>query len=666
MLDLCIIKVAVRSPVWRDFDYLIPDFLQNTGLQPGQRVIVPFGKRHVVGIILRIPSSTLIEKDKLKFVIDVLDERPIMDESIIKLSEWASDYYHYPLGEVLFGILPKRLRELRSCAFPSIGLSEVFPKKECHVNLSEKQNVAIHTINSMKGFEVVLLHGVTGSGKTEVYLRVIDACLQNNQQALVLVPEISLTPQTLQRFRDRFDVPIGVIHSGIKDSERLKTWQRGLSGEAAIIIGTRSAIFTPMRSLGVIIIDEEHDGSFKQQSGFRYSARDVAIVRAQQQKIPIVLGSATPSIETLHNAWQGRYHCISLPERVGNAKPPVVKIIDIRNERLVAGLSAVLLQTIAKHLQEGGQVLLFLNRRGYAPVLMCHHCAYVERCSRCDAYLTYHQSTQALQCHHCDYVKPYPNQCPKCRQSNLMPVGMGTERLEEELVKLYKSENVIRIDRDVTRTKGSLENLLTDFRDEKAKILIGTQMLAKGHHFPNLTLVAVIDADNGLFSIDFRAQERLAQLLVQVAGRAGREDKVGEVLIQTHCPDHPLLQCLLGEGYNAFAKRLLEERQQAQLPPFMHMALFRAEDKNEARSLEFLTQLKKALNIDKSQQIDLLGPIVAPMARRAGKYRAQLLVQSVHRPVLQALLKKQLADTWLKRQKQKIQWSLDVDPVEFL
>ena len=663
---MTIAKVIIRTPLWRDLDYLIPDDLIGVSIQPGQLVLVPFGKREVVGIVLHCLDHTDVDPNKLKSLISLLDDAPMLSAAILRLCIWASDYYHYPLGEVVFGALPLKCRQTKPFKIPAV-IAEYHADlvNTATFELSAEQQTAIDAINHMTGFGGVLLHGVTGSGKTEVYLQTIEHCLRQGKQALVLVPEISLTPQTVQRFQDRFNVPVVALHSGLKDSERFNNWLQAGSGHARVVIGTRSAVFVPMPQLGVIIIDEEHDASFKQQSGFRYGARDVAVMRAHQEQIPIMLGSATPSLESLKNAWQSnRYTYVTLPLRAGTAKPPRVQLLDIRDKSLTGGISEALFSAADRHLADGGQVLFFLNRRGYAPVLLCHHCGFSVQCPRCDSYLTYHQRKRQLSCHHCDYAAVAPKICPKCHQADLLPVGLGTERLEETLQARFPAQAIIRIDRDTTRKKGALEELLSQAHANEAPILIGTQMLAKGHHFNNLTLVAIVDADSGLLSTDFRALERLAQLLIQVAGRAGRETKMGEVFIQTHYPEHPMLQTLLHGGYTEFAKALLTQRKEVDLPPYSHLALFRAEDTKESVPMEFLTELKQQLSQQLSKKIMLLGPIEAVMPRRAGKFRAQLLIQSECRRELQLLLARVMASSWLKKQRQKIHWSLDVDPVD--
>jgi len=514
-----------------------------------------------------------------------------------------------------------------------------------------------------KGFHAYVLEGVTGSGKTEVYLQIIEDIIKQGKQALVLVPEIGLTPQLLDRFLQRLDGRIAIMHSGLNDEERLQAWLHTQAGSADVIIGTRSAVFSPLLRAGVIIIDEEHDLSFKQHEGFRYSARDLAVKRARDLDIPIILGSATPSLETLYNALQGRYETLLLPERAGNAKPPTINLLDVRSQKMEHGLSAQLLHKMKEHLERDSQVLLFLNRRGFAPVLMCHECGWHALCPRCDAHMTLHQSSSQLRCHHCGTEQYKPSACPKCKSDDLLQMGFGTERIEHALTELFPQYQVIRIDRDSTRRKGSMEKLLKEINNGKRQILIGTQMLAKGHHFPNVTLVSMLNADHGLYSSDFRASERMGQLILQVAGRAGREEKEGEVLIQTHHADHPLFKPLLKHDYPAFAKALIEERRQTELPPFTHLALLRAEAVDQQSPMIFLEQARLLLEQNKQKDVLLMGPFPALMERRAGRYRAQLLIQANNRKQLQSLFATSITQIENHKTAKKVRWSIDIDPV---
>ncbi len=530
--------------------------------------------------------------------------------------------------------------------------------------LNTEQAVAIATVNSSQGFGCFLLEGVTGSGKTEVYLNLIKPVLEKGQQALVLVPEIGLTPQTINRFKKRFNVPVEVIHSGLNETERLNSWLCARDKAAGIVIGTRSALLTPFADLGIIIVDEEHDTSYKQQDSLRYHARDVAVMRANKEQIPIVLGSATPALETLHNALVGKYHHLVLSNRAGSAVPTTNKVLDIKGAYLESGLSAALIAEMRKHLQAGNQVMLFLNRRGFSPALMCHECGWIAECKRCDAYYTYHQNSNEIRCHHCGSQQPIIHQCQGCGSTHLVTVGVGTEQLEKQLAELFPEFKTIRIDRDSTRRKGSLENALTSIRNGEYQILIGTQMLAKGHHFPDVTLVALLDVDGSLYSSDFRASERLAQLFIQVAGRAGRASKPGEVVLQTHHPEHSLLQALLTKSYRHFADTALQERKLAMLPPFSFLTMFRAESNHSEQVESFLRQVRHTLEAHPlfDEFCMVLGPTPAPLAKRAGKYRWQLLLQAQNRSTMQKLLASAKPAIQILPDAKKVRWTLDIEP----
>ncbi len=532
--------------------------------------------------------------------------------------------------------------------------------------LSPAQAAAVEAVTASDDrYTGFLLHGVTGSGKTEVYLRLIAGCLARGRQALVLVPEIGLTPQLVRRFRDRLPVPMAVLHSGLSAGERLDAWCRARDGEARVVIGTRSAVFTPLPQPGLIVVDEEHDASFKQQDGFRYSARDLAVLRGRRAGAPVVLGTATPSLESLNNARSGRYTLLELPERAGAARPPSVHVIDLRTQASRDGVSTTLVEAMHRHLGAGGQVLVFLNRRGYAPAWFCAGCGRVAGCDRCDARLVYHRYASAgrLKCHHCGHQRPAEAQCPDC-DSELMPVGQGTERIEQVLTDQFGRYPVTRIDRDSTRRKGSLEALLDEVRRDEPRILVGTQMLTKGHHFPRVTLVAVLNADQGLFGTEFRSNERLAQLIVQVAGRAGRAERPGEVFIQTAYPEHPLLMKLITDGYGGFAEAALEERREAHWPPFTSLAVLRASALEEKAPMTFLDNARRAGERLADSAVTLLGPAPAPMSRRAGRYRAQLLVQSPHRSGLQRFLAAWHPELAGLPGVRKVRWSIDVDPAD--
>jgi primosomal protein N' (replication factor Y) (superfamily II helicase) len=551
-----------------------------------------------------------------------------------------------------------------TAAATMVGSEPLFGVRAEGPELREEQRVAVDTIGRGLGrFGSFVLYGVTGSGKTEVYLRLVARVLEKGQRALVLVPEIGLTPQLVGRFRDRFDVPMAVLHSALTDHERLVAWREAFSGHARIVLGTRSAVFAPVPNLGIIIIDEEHDPSFKQhEGGFRYSARDLAVVRAQRADVPVVLGSATPSLESLHNVEGGRYTRLSLPNRAASAEPPRMALVDLRANPVHSGVSTPAIQAMERHLRDDGQVLVFLNRRGYAPTLLCTACGWIAPCQECDARLTVHMSAGRLRCHHCGFDSELPSRCPQCGFA-VKPVGQGTERIEEALTGLFPGVTLARLDRDVVRRRGDMEEVVRRMSSGEARILVGTQMVTKGHDFPNVTLVVVLNADQGLFSTDFRAPERLAQTIVQVAGRAGRGVKPGEVFIQTEFPGHPLLLSLLSEGYDGFARAALAERSQASWPPFSRLAAVRDSAKTAEHALEFLTEARKLAGTP-ARGVRLLGPVPAAMARRAGRFHAQLLIEGTGRSSLHSFL-----DSWLPAVEQlpsarRVRWALDVDPIE--
>ncbi|MFQ5644570.1 MAG: primosomal protein N' [Thiogranum sp.] len=726
-----ILEIAVPSPLYRSFDYRAAGAGTDNPPLPGTRILVPFGRRKVVGILLATKQGSELPADKLKDILEILDTAPVLDPGLMQLLIWAARYYHHPVGETLSTALPALLRkpaplpdthrlvwmlteagrrqspeklaraphqatvlrtltqhpqglEREALDVPLAVLSRLQGKgwirltepapapphnvvnatAEQHALTAQQQAAADAVQAGFGSFQAFLLEGVTGSGKTEVYLRLIEHLLPQHKQVLVLVPEIGLTPQLVARFRQRFAVEIAVLHSGLNDSQRLHAWRQAAAGSAGLILGTRSAVFTPLKNPGLIIVDEEHDASLKQQDGLRYSARDLAVWRARQLDIPVVLGSATPSLESLYNVQQGRYRLLDLPQRAGKALAPAMRLLDLRGQNMRDLLSTTLLEAMDAHLEKGGQILLFLNRRGFAPVLLCHACGWVAECRRCDARMTLHQRSGELRCHHCGSQRRIDAFCPACGSSELLGIGEGTERIEQALQERFPGIPVLRIDRDTTRRKGELEAALEAAGTGAARILLGTQMLAKGHHFPGVTLAAILDADQGLFSTDFRAGERMAQMIIQVAGRSGRAEKPGEVMIQTHHPDHPLLRQLVESGYPAFARAALAERREALLPPCASMALLRAEATDAAQPRAFLEAARELAEPCLSESLELWGPVAAPMERRAGRYRAQLLVQARDRAELQQLLQQWIPGFEGIRQARRVRWSIDVDPVD--
>ncbi len=722
-----VLRIAVAAPLPGLFDYLAPPGVAADRLVRGLRLRLPFGRGTRTGFLWEVSADTQVPRESLKQALELLDEEALLPPEDLQLLHWAADYYQHPLGEVLSTALPARLSGCPDQRPKAWRLSDAGRQQEtgeprraprqaqvmdflrgetAGVNrediyqavgpcpeiirrlqekgwieaceppppggefsqppvLGDKQALAVNEVSAALGsFRAFLLDGVTGSGKTEVYLNLIEQVIEGGGQVLLLVPEIGLTPQLQRRLLRRVRSPVALLHSAMADGERAGGWWQARSGKAAVVLGTRSAVFTPMPKLALILVDEEHDLSLKQQDGFRYSARDLAVRRAQQRGCPVLLGSATPSLESLRHAAAGRYRPLELPARAGGAKPPMMDLIDIRSVRLQDGLSPALLRLLSENLQAGQQSLLFLNRRGFAPILSCHDCGWVAGCPHCDARLTLHQATALLWCHHCGYSHPRVHECPQCKKSNLLALGQGTERLEGTLQRLFPEVPLARVDRDSTRRRGSLEQLLNDARAGKYPLLLGTQMLAKGHHFPEVTLVALLDVDQGLCGADFRAAERMAQLVVQVAGRAGRGEKPGRVLIQTRHPDHPLLQTLIHQGYGAFAEAALSERRQALLPPFSAQALLRAESTREDAPRRFLDAAMATA--EQNEGLEFWGPVPAPMERRAGRYRAHLLIQADERAKLQRFLSGWMSGLYQLKEARQVRWSLDVDPQEML
>lgn len=721
-------RIAVPSPLRRLFDYL-PPAAPHEPLRPGTRVRVPFGKRELTGVVVAAADASALPAAQLRPIAAVLDPEPAIPDELLALTLWAADYYQCPIGEALSAILPAPLRRtgavpqtgipcwhlstlalgLPDTAFAraprrqqalallrqgpqtpeqlkGAGISAVALRALADAGLIERRETRPATPDVLlaelpptlhpdqeqalaaiefHGYRAYLLHGDTGTGKTEVYLRAIAQVLRQGRQALVLVPEIGLTPQTVARFAQRFHGTIAVLHSGLGGGERARAWAQARDGSAGIVIGTRSAVFVPLRAPGILIVDEEHDLSFKQQDGFRYNARDVAVMRARSAGIPLVLGSATPSLESLHNARSGRYRLLRLVGRPGERAAPLWQLLDLRRGRLKEGLAAPAVQAIGKALAGGHQVLVFHNRRGYAPALLCHDCAWLARCPHCETRLTVHLASRRLICHHCELREALPPACPQCAGVNVLPLGQGTEKTEQILASLFPDTPVLRVDRDSTRRKNALNRLFDRLHSGGPCILVGTQMLAKGHHFPGVTLVVVVNADDGLMSTDFRGVERMGQLLTQVAGRAGRGDHPGTVLVQSHYCDHPLITTLVRDGYPAFAEQLLQERATAGMPPFRALALLRAEAREPQRAEALLAAARRA-GAALAQPVDFLGPLPAPLEKRGGRYRFQLSFGADTRSALQHLLTPLALLVEALPEARGVRWSIDMDPQEML
>ena len=737
-----IVRVALDIPLSTLFDYTVAE---GVAVAAGQRVTVPFGRRQMVGVVMECVIATDLPPERVKQVMQVLDDSVPLSSGLLDLLRFCSDYYRYPVGQVVLSALPARLRSDKPVICKPIsgyrltvsGIAldlDDFPKRkvvqrrilvklaeqpcnlaqlkalsatvgkqlkelvtegwvECFAlascqtagasiacrrldrverhtfnsvrTLTQEQRQVVEAVTQASGYTCFLLYGITGSGKTEVYVHLMHHALQRGGQILLLVPEINLTPQLEDYFRDRFpDVNLVSLHSGLSEGERLSNWQRAQSGTAQIVLGTRLSVFAELPELDLIIVDEEHDSSFKQQDGLRYSARDVAVFRASQRGIPVVLGSATPSLESYYNAQSGRYRMLRLTGRaLAVARLPAVRCVNINQTVMHHGLSENLLREIGQRIARKEQSLLFINRRGYAPVLMCGGCGWLSGCKHCAGKMVLHLSEQRLRCHHCGYQVRVPPACPECGNADLHPVGSGTQRVESVLQERFPDARILRVDRDSTRNKHAWHAMREQIHAHEVDILVGTQMLAKGHDFPGLTLVGVLNPDSALYSSDFRAAEKLFAQLAQVAGRAGRADKPGEVLIQTAFPDHPLFRALQAHDFDGWAAVQLAERRMAGFPPFIYQAMLRAEGRQENEVYAFLEQARAAAT-GLQHTVEIFGVVPAALPRRANHIRAQLLIQSGKRKELQQFLRiwQHLLEALPA---QKLRWSLDIDPMEF-
>lgn len=667
-----IARIALDVPLHRFFDYRVPENESLCASDLGLRVRVPFGNRAKIGILVELPETSDFPVTQLKTLESVLRDGPPLPPDWFRLCRFCAEYYQAPLGEVMLSTLPATLRRVDP---PKARTKQAVRKKLARTDppelTLEQQSVLERIALAGEGFNAYLLHGVTGSGKTEIYLRLVERALAKGKQILLLVPEINLTPQLETRIAARFpDDTLVSLHSELSEAARSRSWRAAADGSARIVLGTRLAVFTPMPELGLIVVDEEHDSSFKQQDGMRYSARDVAVFRARDCAVPIVLGSATPSLESWANATDprtpGRYTLLTLRERaVENARLPAVQRIDTRLEKLQDGLSAALLMAIEKRLLRGEQSLVFLNRRGYAPVLTCTCCGWISHCTRCAANLVLHLADGRLRCHHCGYEARVPKTCPTCGNQDIQPFGRGTQRLEAVLAERFPQARILRVDRDSAKSRKQWEALAKQIHAGEADILVGTQMLAKGHDFPMLTLVGALGADAALFAADWRAPERLFAQLMQVAGRAGRAELAGEVLIQTQFPEHPLYAALVRHDYPGFAQDQLKEREQAGFPPYAYQAMLRAEAPLMADSLAFLSEARAWPQASAYKDIVLYDPVPMRMARLANLERAQLLIESPSRRALQYFLAEWRSTLAAIKSPSRLRWHLEVDPAEF-
>ena len=733
-MSLDLVEVLIPIPLMEKFSYLPPKNNSNL-LKQGSRVLVPFGKRTLVGVVWSFSDRDKSLKRKYKHIKEVLDEVPLLDTNSIHLAEWSSRYYHYPLGEIISYFFPPSLRKGKEAKFresqyleltskgsfleeeslsrapiqqklisilkdkkeitlksaQAFGVSnavvngliekgfvnrfsrELSPYKKLEnkqlsspKQLNPEQHKAVNAIKKAKDKNTTfLLDGITGSGKTEVYLQAIQEVINEGKQALILIPEIGLAPQAEERFREYFGDRVMSFHSAKNEREKVDAWLGASRGLVDIIIGTRSSVFLPMKNLGIIVVDEEHDLSFKQMEKFRYSARDMALYRAKLQKIPVVLASATPSLETLKNVQEEKYKVLKLNKRATGASLPTFHAVDLKGKELHEGLSKELLEATQTELDKGNQVLIFLNRRGYAPSLICKVCGWISNCDRCDALMTVHKNPLKLHCHHCEAQKPYPSKCQSCGSDDFLTYGFGTERVEEFLRDHFPNTKTRIIESDSTRKKESLNEYFDEIKKGEPIILLGTQLLAKGHHFPNVTLVGIIDADSGLFSADFRGSERVAQLMTQVSGRAGRDKKPGRVILQSYCLDHPQIEEIITGSYEKFAKRLLEERKSYKIPPFSFQAKIFAESPKSLVSRDFILNILNQSKIEKqiSSNVRIVGPLPSIMEKKSGVYRWELSIFSSSRSNLHKFLDVMQSRLYEPKLTKQVRWSIDVDPL---
>ena len=651
-----ITEVAIPVPLHNTFDYLCKE-----KVVIGSRVKVPFGSKKVTGIVLSHKDKSSFSK--LKEVEEVIDHEALLSKEILEFLTWSANYYHHPIGEVLSNAIPKNLRNGKPALLKKPSEAHV-KVSSTDIQLTTEQSFAINEVlKSSSEFNGFLLHGVTGSGKTEVYLNITERLLKTGKQVLVLVPEIGLTPQMISRFKERIEGQVVAVHSQLNDTQKQDAYLLAKNGDAKVILGTRSAIFTPIPNLGLVIVDEEHDNSFKQQSNFRYSARDLSFMRAKFANVPLILGTATPSLETLKNVIEKKLARLTLTSRPGEAIMPSIDLIDMRSQPSEP-LSKPLIARIKHYLSESRQVMLFINRRGYAPIYYCTECGWQSECTSCDSRLVYHRSINRLKCHHCGLEKSPESSCPSCSSKELKILGYGTERLEENLESFFPSTEVIRIDRDTTRKKKAFATHLKKINSGEPCIIIGTQMLAKGHDFSNLAFVGILDVDVGLMSTDFRATEHLAQLLVQVSGRCGRGKYKGEVNIQTRYPNHPIFNFVKDSRYTEYAKTLLLERKDTKLPPFAHQVLICANAKNKILAETLLTELAQLINSIEIESVEIWGPVPGVIERKSDYYYFNLYLQSEDRGQLRRLIQTFYQHVETIRVSSSVRWFVDIDPVE--
>ena len=650
--------IAVGLPLRQCFTYKSKDIIKK-----GERVVVPFGNKSIIGIVVKKVSKPKSLKG-LKEIIEITDDHIAFDKSEFKTILWASDYYHHPIGEVFFSFLPTLLRKKNDKTVKATGEIAKYElnEKDKNFKLTKEQSTNLDKLNKINRFDPSLIYGVTGSGKTEIYLQLAEKLIQKNKSVLVLVPEINLIPQLEKRFKNRFCGDIGVYHSRQTSNQRLKVWLRSKFGEIKIVIGTRSSVLIPLKDLGAIIVDEEHDQSYKQADGFKFSGRDIAIKRSQIEDIPIFLGSATPSLQTLKLVKEKKYKKYDLLRRVDGKKPPKLIPLDISESSMLGGIAAQTMDIINSVIKRGEQVLIFINRRGFAPLYECDNCGWVAKCSSCESNLVFHKSKNRLICHRCESVYRVNDSCPDCSSNEINILGTGTERVEEILKSTFKKVPIIRMDYDSTRLKGSIDAIYEEAEKSKQAILVGTQMLSKGHDFPKVTLCVILNADGGLLSPDINSVEKISQQLIQVSGRAGRNNNLAKVIIQTRYPNDENLKKIKTGNYQIVAERCLKINKALDIPPYSNISILRVISPNPQIGIKFLDKAHKILKNKKN--VDVIGPFPSIPFKVKGNTRNHLVIKSNTKTYLNRVLKFLTKEIENWPETKKVKWSYDIDPYD--
>ena len=650
--------IAVGLPLRQSFTYK-----SKVAIKKGTRVVVPFGKKSIVGIVVKKISNPNSLKG-LKEIISIADNHTCFDKSIFNTILWASEYYHHPIGEVFFSFMPTLLRKKNDKIISSLSKASEYKlnAKDKRFELTKEQNANLSKLNKIEGFNPSLIYGVTGSGKTEIYLQLAEKFIKKNKSILVLVPEINLIPQLVKRFEDRFSGEIGIYHSRQTPNQRLKVWLKSKFGEIKIVIGTRSSVLMPLKNLGAIIIDEEHDHSYKQAEGFKFSGKDLAIKRAQLENIPIFLGSATPSLQTLKLVKEKKYKKFDLLRRVDGKKPPKLIPLDISDSTLLGGIAIQTMDIIEAAINRGEQVLIFINRRGFAPLYECDNCGWVASCSSCESNLVFHKSKNRLICHKCESVYAVNHNCPDCQSTELNTFGTGTERVEEVLKNTFKKVPIIRMDYDSTRLKGSIEAIYEKANESNEAILVGTQMLSKGHDFPKVTLCVILNADSGLLSPEMNGVEKIAQQLIQVSGRAGRNNNLAQVIIQTRYPNDKNLKQIKTGNYQLVADQCLKTNKALGIPPYSNVSILRATSPNPQSCIQFLEKVSELL--DNKKNISITGPLPSIPLKIKGNSRNHLIIKSDTKAYLNRVLKFLTNEIQNWPETKKVKWAYDIDPYD--